>query len=103
MDTLLARDEADASLAELGREPPVRLLREHPERRRIDAPPRFDEKAERVVRLARVRRSEVRDHRLRLDTPVRQPDRQLGDGTARRLSSPMPFAPTGALLPPPRH
>ena len=37
VDPLLAGDEADALLAELGREPAVRLLREHPQRRRVDA------------------------------------------------------------------
>jgi hypothetical protein len=100
---LFPGDEPDALLAELGRETPVRLLREHPQRRRVDALPGLDEEAKGVVRLAGVRRAEVRNHRLRLDAPLGQPDGQLGDGTARRLSPPMPFAPTGALLPPPRH
>jgi hypothetical protein len=64
----------------------------------------LDEEAERVVRLARVRGTEVRDHRLRLDATFGQPNGQLGDRPPRRLlPPPMPFAPTGALLPPPRH
>ena len=101
VDPLLARDEPDALVAELRREPPVRLLREHPQRRRVDAAPGLDEEAERVVRLAGVRRAEVRDHRLRLDAPLGQADGQLGDGLPRRLlPPPMPLAPAGALLPP---
>ena len=53
--------------------------------------------------LAGVGRAEVRDHRLRLDAPLGQPNGQLGDRPPRRrLPPPMPLAPAGALLPPPR-
>ena len=104
IDPLLAGHETDALLAELRREPPVRLLREHPQRRRVDAAAVLDEEAERVVRLAGVGRPEVRDHRLRLDAPLGQPNGQLGDGPPRRcVPPPMPLAPAGSLLPPPGH
>ena len=102
IDALLAGHEADPLLADLGREPPVRLLREHPQRRRVDALAGLDQEAERVVRLAGVGRPEVRDHRLGLDAPLGQPDGQLGDRPSRRrVPPPMPLAPAGALLPPP--
>ena len=71
VDALLARDEPDALVAEPGREPPVRLLREHPERPCVDAPPPLREELERVVGLAGVRRAEVRDDRLRRRSPRR--------------------------------
>ena len=61
VDALLAGDEADAFVAELGREPAVRLLREHAQRRRVHAAAGLDEESQRVVRLPRVRRPEVRD------------------------------------------
>ena len=99
VDPLLARDEADALVAELGREPSVRLLGEHPQRRGVDAAAGLDEEAERVVRLAGIRRPEVRDHRLRLDAALGQPHGQLGDGSPRRcLPPPVPLAPAGSLL-----
>ena len=85
IDALLAGDEADAVLAELLREAPVRLLREHAQRRRVDAAPVLDEEPQRVVGLAGVRRPEVRDHRLRLDGALGQPNGQVGDRLARRL------------------
>ena len=100
---LLAGHETDVLLADLGGEPPVRLLREHPQRRSVDPASRFDEEAERVVRLAGVRRPQVGDHRLRLDAALRQPDCQLGDRPPRGVPSPVTLAPTGALLPPPCH
>ena len=62
VDALLAGDEADAVLPDFGRQPPVRLLREHAQRRRVDAAAVLDEEAQRVVRLAGVRRAEMRDH-----------------------------------------
>ena len=99
VDALLAGDEADARVAELGREPAVRLLREHPQRRRVDAAAVLDEEAERVVRLARVRRAEMRDHRLRLGVPLGQPDGQLGDRLALRLPGAVTLAPARPLLP----
>ena len=99
VDALLAGDEADAVLAELGGEPAVRLLREHPQRRRVDAAAVLDEEAQRVVRLAGVRRAEVRDHRLRLGRPLRQADGQLGDRLPRRLALRlMAVTPAGPLL-----
>ena len=93
----------DALVAELGREPAVRLLREHPQRRRIDAAAGLDEEAERVVRLARVGRPEVRDDRLRLGRPVRQPDGELGDGLAARLPALVALAPRRSFLAAPGH
>ena len=71
VDALLARDEPDALVAELRRQPPVRLLREHPERPCVDAAPPLREELERVVGLAGVRRPEVRDDRLRRRSPRR--------------------------------
>ena len=61
VDALLARDEADRVLAELGREAAVRLLREHPQRPGVDAAAPLLQELERVVGLARVGRAEVRD------------------------------------------
>ena len=66
VDPLLAGDEADGVLAELGGEPAVRLLGEHPQRAGVDAAAALLEDLERVVGLARVRRPEVRDDGLRL-------------------------------------
>ena len=74
VDALLARDEPDGVLPELGREPAVRLLREHPQRPGVDAAAALLEDLERVVGLARVRRAEVGDDRLGLDAPRRQGD-----------------------------
>ena len=54
------------SIAELLAETAVRLLRQHPERARVDAGAGGDELLERGVGLARVRRAEVRDDALRL-------------------------------------
>ena len=105
VDALLAGDEADAVLAELRREPAVRLLREHAQRRRVDAAAVLDEEPQRVVRLAGVRRPEMGDDRLRLDRPLRQPDGQLGDRLPRRLPRGVAIAPARPLLSlvPPRH
>ena len=50
------------------------------------------------MRLARVRRAEVRDHRLRLGAPLGQPDGQLGDRLAPRLPRAMPVAAARPLL-----
>ena len=122
IDSLLSRYEADAALAELGREASVRLLREHAQRRCIDALPAaasggevlplgdggfaavassstLHEKPQGVVRLAGVGRAEVRDHRLRLDAPLGQADGQLRDGSARRLPTAVALAPARSLLP----
>ena len=74
VDALLAGHEADALLAELRGQAPVRLLREHPQRRREDAAPGLGQELERRVRLARVRRADVRDDRLRLERPGREDD-----------------------------
>ncbi len=74
VDALLAGDEADGVLPQLGREPAVRLLREHAQRPRVDPAAALLQHLERVVGLAGVRRAEVRDDRLRLDAPCRQAD-----------------------------
>ena len=65
VDALLAGDEADVLFADPLAEAPVRLLREHPERARVDARPLLGELPERRVRLPGVRRAEVRDDPLR--------------------------------------
>ena len=80
VDALLAGDEADVLVAELRAQAPVRLLREHPQRRGEDAPAGLGEELERRVRLARVRRAEVGDDRLGLDLPVAG-GRSAGSGT----------------------
>ena len=103
VDPLLARHEPDLPLPQLRAQPAVRLLREHPQRRRVYAASRLDEEAERVVRLAGVRRAEVRDHRLWLDGSLGEANRQLGDGLPRRCAPPMPLAPAGTLLASLRH
>ncbi len=101
IDALLTGHEADPLLADLGRQPPVCLLREHAQRRRVDAVAVLDEEAERVVRLAGVGRPEVGDHGLGLDTPLGQPHGQLGDRPSRRrVPPPMPLAAARSLLPP---
>ena len=66
VDALLAGDQADVLLTELLAEPAMRLLREHAQRPGVDAGARCDELLERGVRLARVRRPEVRDDALGL-------------------------------------
>ena len=87
---------------ELRGQPPVRLLREHPQRRRVDAAARSRRGTERVVRLAGVRRAEVRDHRLRLGAPLGQDDGQAPEtGLRAARAPPLPLAPAGALLAPP--
>ena len=101
---LLARDEADAVLADLRRQAAVRLLREHAQRRRVDAAAVLDEKAQRVVRLAGVRRPEMRDHRLRLGPALGQPNGQVGDRLARRRQPPpVTFATARPFLAPMGH
>jgi hypothetical protein len=52
VDALLAGDQADLFLAELGGQPPVRLLRQHAQRPRVDAPALLLQHLERVVGLA---------------------------------------------------
>jgi hypothetical protein len=74
VDALLARDEADALVAELRRQPPVRLLREHAERPRVNAAPPLREERQRVMRLTGVRRPEVRDDGLRRRPPLGELD-----------------------------
>ena len=50
------------------------LLGEHPQRPGVDAPAVLGEELEGIVRLAGVRRPEVRDDGLRRCPPLRQPD-----------------------------
>jgi hypothetical protein len=57
VDPLLTGDQADALLPQLCREPPVGLLRQHPQRRREHTAARLGEELERRVRLAGVRRA----------------------------------------------
>ena len=72
------------SVPEPGAEAAVRLLREHAERPGVDASPLLGEELERVVGLARVRRPEMRDDRLRRRTPLGQPDLDPVLGTPDR-------------------
>ena len=88
VDPLLAGDEADRILAELGREAAVRLLREHPQRPGVDAAAALLQDLERVVRLARVRRPEVRDDRLGLRPPLRERDLDRALGALHRRVAP---------------
>src|SRR4029079_18868782 len=74
VDPLLARDQPDLFLAEQGREPAVRLLRQHPQRSGEDAAPVLGEERQRVVGLAGVRRPEVRDDALGLSPPLGESD-----------------------------
>ena len=75
---------------ELRAQAPMRLLGEHPEGRGEDAAAGLGEELERGVRLARVRRPDVGDDRLRLDAPRGEDDLRLGDAEVR-------FAPRAAL------
>ena len=101
--TLLARDEPDRVVAELRREPAMSFLRKHAERRAIDAAAALDEEAQRVVRLPRVRRPEMRDDGLRLGRTGGQPDSELCDRLAPRLSALVSLAPGRSLLAPGGH
>ena len=74
VDPLLPGDQPDVLLAERSPKPAVRLLREHPQRACVDAAPLLREELERVVRLARVRRAEVRDDA----SPARRAARAAG-------------------------
>jgi hypothetical protein len=49
----------------------MRLLRQHPQRARVDAAALLGEEAQRVVRLARVRRPEMGHDALGLDLSFR--------------------------------
>ena len=84
VDPLLAGDQADPLLPEPRAEAAVRLLREHAERPGVDPSPPVGEELERVVGLARVRRPEMRDDRLRRRTTLGQPDRDPVLGTPDR-------------------
>ena len=105
VDALLPRDEADGVGADLRRQPAMCLLREHPQRPRVDAATALLEHLERVVRLAGVRRAEMRHHGLGLDTTLRERDldRALGalhSGlTACRSSPSVTFGAARALGP----
>ena len=65
----------DALFTKLRRQAAMRLLREHSQRPGVDTAPLLGQEGERVVRLAGVRRTEVRDDRLRLGAALRQADR----------------------------
>ena len=80
INALLARNEADGILAEVGREPSVGLLRQHPQRPCVDAAAALLQDLECVVRLARVGRPQVRDDGVGRRTPLRERDldRALG-------------------------
>ena len=69
---LLARDEADALLADPLAQPAVRFLRQHAQRACVDAGALLRELLQRGVGLTRVRRPEVGDDALRLDPARRQ-------------------------------
>ena len=84
VDPLLARDQADAVLAEPSREPAMGLLREHPQRAGVDASPPLREELERIVRLPGVRRAEVRDDGLGRCPPLGQTDRDAVFGAPHR-------------------
>ena len=83
VDPLLAGDEADVLGAELRAQAAVRLLGEHPQRRREDAAPRLGKELECGVSLARVGRPDVRDDGLRLGAPEREDDLRLGNADVR--------------------
>ena len=84
VEPFLARDEADLLLAEQRSEPAMGLLREHPQRPRVDAAPVLGEERERVVRLAGVRRPEMRDDGLGRRPPLGEPDLDLSLGALHR-------------------
>ena len=80
VDALLAGDETDVLGADPLAEAAMCLLREHPQRARVDARALVRQLAESGVRLARVRRAEVRDDALGLDPARRQRDRDAALG-----------------------
>ena len=92
VDALLAGDQTDVLGADPLAEAAVRLLREHPERACVDAGPLLRELAQRRVRLAGVRRPEVRDDALGLDAARRKRDRDaalcLAHGLGRAPAAP---------------
>ena len=99
VDALLAGDQTDVLGADPLAEAAVRLLREHPQRPRVDAGPLVRELAQRRVRLAGVRRPEVRDDAIGLDAARRKRDRDAALGLAHGLGR-APAAPAlGAARP----
>ena len=101
VDALLAGHQTDALGADPLAEAAVRLLRKHPERTRIDAGPLVRELAQRRVRLARVRRPEVRDDALGLKPARRQRDRDplLGSPNCLGRAPPCAIGAARPLLP----
>ena len=104
VQALLARDEPDLLGAQPLAESSMRLLREHPQRSRVDPRTPFGELAERGVRLTGVRRAEVGDDALRLGSPSRKRHGNATLGLLHLLSRAAPCANGAArpLLSPPR-
>ena len=75
VDPLLTGEQSNPIGAHHGSEPAMRFLCEHPQRAGVDAAPLLGQERERVVGLARVRRTEVRDDRRGLATPLGEPNR----------------------------
>ena len=91
VDSLLTCDQPDVLRSDPLSEPSMCFLREHAQRACVDAGALLCELLERGVRLPRVRRPEVGDDPLGLDTPRRQRD---GDG-ALRLAHGLARVPAG--------
>jgi ketosteroid isomerase-like protein len=98
VDALLARHEPDVLLAELRGQAPMRFLREHPQRRGKDPAAGLGQELERRMRLARVRRADVRDDGVRLERPRREDDLRVGHASDRCPARPARRA-TRPLLP----
>ena len=100
VDALLARDEADALVAERGGEPAMGLLRQHAQRPCVDAASLLGEERERMVRLPRVRGAEVRDDRLGRRPPPRELETDPPLTLDRRsgLAPPVALGPARPLL-----
>ena len=102
VDPLFAGHEPDLPLPQLRGQPPVRLLREHPQRRRVDA--RARSRRGSGARRASCRSSSGRG--ARSPSRARCAARAGGRSAPRRACArgaapPMPLAPAGTLLPPP--
>ena len=87
VDPLLAGDEPHTVDAELGTEPAVRLLGEHPQRTGVHTSPLLGEEAEGVMGLTGVRRAQMRDDAFRGHPALGKANLDPALGTPRRGSS----------------
>jgi hypothetical protein len=99
VDALLPRDQADVLEPDLLAQPAVRLLGEHPQRPGVHARARLHELLERRVRLAGVRRAEMRDDALGLALARRERDLDAALGLLDGVRRPAPLVALRAARP----